>query len=329
MPRDTGRGEDRISLVPPVLASSPMRVHPLLRGPLEFFTLAEAEARAQGVSTAPRQALARSLILAAQKREAAEVLWPRGNVAEALCLARAAITSSSRALEAFAVAVDPLPAGIAEARASLAPLAVRIADGKPPEIDAEVTPVDEEVFRAIVDGLRAVAPQVDPFLLRPAEVASRRIRRWVTVAIVGTLLAVLLWRLLRVPVFSGAVASGEKTPMEAGKFAIDGDVTTGWYLPDHQLGWLDLTLTKARAVRTLRFANGDPPWDDRGTKDVRIVALLNGAQVKAVTAAFPEPPKKEVGWTDIAIDAPKCDHIRIEVTSFYARGAGFDEIEVK
>ncbi len=55
----------------------------------EFFLLREAERRASGIEPAVRPDFARDVDRARQKREAAEVLWAQGSVAEALALAQA------------------------------------------------------------------------------------------------------------------------------------------------------------------------------------------------------------------------------------------------
>jgi hypothetical protein len=44
---------------------------------------------------------------------------------------------------------------------------------------------------------------------------------------------------------------------------------------------------------------------------------------------FPEPPGKDPSWTDVPLDAPKSDHIRITVKSNYKVSAGIAEVEIK
>ncbi|HEY2511706.1 MAG TPA: hypothetical protein VGI39_12650, partial [Polyangiaceae bacterium] len=104
-----------------------------LGGLVEFFTLSEATRQAGENSDPRRQALARALAIAAQKREAAEALWPRGNVAEALALARAATGISSRGLDAFAAVVDPMPPALAAVRELVTSASARVTGAALPE----------------------------------------------------------------------------------------------------------------------------------------------------------------------------------------------------
>ena len=139
-----------------------------------------------------------------------------------------------------------------------------------------------------------------------------------------------LW--LRTPAFSHALASGQYAPDFGPEKAIDGDPGTAWVLADHVgQGWLDLTLAKPRAVRALRVLSSNQPFNDRAAKDVRIDALLEGVIVKSLDVTFPDPPPqgKDAIWTDVKLDAPKSDHVRITVKNNYKVSAGIGEVEIK
>jgi hypothetical protein len=51
--------------------------------------------------------------------------------------------------------------------------------------------------------------------------------------------------------------------------------------------------------------------------------------VKSVDVSFPEPVGKDSNWTDVTLDAPKSDHIRITVKNNYKASAGIGEVEIK
>jgi F5/8 type C domain len=295
---------------------------------VEFFTLREATRELAAVPEETRNSVFRGLRVAFQKREAAETLWPRGSTAEALRLALAALEGATAALAAFPT--EPPPAWITRAQAIAAEASKRVADLPLPSLEKETLPAHEETFRTTIDSLIAIEELAGVKLAAPTDL--RRIRNVrVTSTVVGALIALLvLVRLLHTPAFAKAVASGQHGPESGPEKAIDGDVTTFWALPDRVTqGWIDVELGKARAVHAIHLAPSNPPANDRGIKDARVEATLNGAPVKSVEVSFPEPAGNEPIWADVVLDAAKCDHLRITAKSSHKLGSAIGEIELK
>ena len=111
----------------------------------------------------------------------------------------------------------------------------------------------------------------------------------------GVVVAIgLLAYWLHTPAFSHALASGQLADYSPDK-AINGDPTTPWLLPDHvSQGWLDLTLGKARPIKTLRIVPSKPPENDRDVKDARFDALLDGVIYGEISRRdVPRAPRQE------------------------------------
>jgi hypothetical protein len=304
---------------------------PLQKNLVEFFLLRDAERGARAYPPDALAALAQGLALAAQKREAAELLWPRGNQAEALAMAKSAFAQARSAVESFAAAApSPVAPWLPRAESIIADACAATDGVELPPLDTEVTSAHAEIFRAFADAVLDLDNATRYSREGLLGVTSLRRKRAVTGAITALALLFVAGWSLRVPTFSRAVASDEWSPGEdSAKRAIDGDPATGWFLPDGRSGWIDLTLSKPRGVQIVRVAQGNPPWNDRSTKDARIETFLGSRLVKGVDVTLAEPPSKEVGWTEVRIDSPVCDRIRFSVKSSYKRGGGLDELEVK
>jgi hypothetical protein len=293
---------------------------------LEFFTLQDATRQIGAVSEETRASVHRDLRIAFQKREAAETLWPRGSTAEALLLARTATELASSALGAFP---EPRAAWVEKARTLAADAVKRLEGATLPALESDAKPSDEELFRALVDALIAIEEAAGISLAAVTDLRRIRNARVTTVAVIAILGVALLVFLFHKPPFSHAVASAQLADYTPDK-AIDGDPNTAWLTPDRVgTGWLDLTLTRARSVGTLHILASNPPWNDRDVREAHIDALLAGNIVKSVDVTFPEPAGKDPSWTDVALDAPKSDHIRITVKSNYKVSAGIAEVEIK
>jgi len=291
---------------------------------VEYFTLRGAEQAARELPAEVQSSLARGLALAAQKRQAAEVLWPTGSMAEALVMAREALEAAAAALDA---ARTP-SARITEARAVVTAARARVAEAALPELEADVEPSHEAPFRAALDALTEVDALTRYAALGPSQVTALRRKRWIVAAALAALFAYTVVFFLRAPSFTGAVASEEWTA-DVAENAIDGDPKTLWALPDGHPGWIDLTLAKPRTIAAVRVAQGNPPAGDRATKDARIETFLGGTFVKGVDVTLAEPAPTEVTWTDVDIDSPACDRVRFTARTFYKKGGGLAEIKLK
>ena len=295
---------------------------------VEFFTLREAARELGAVPAETRATAFRDLRLAFQRRAAAETLWPRGNTAEALKLAANALGTASASLASLSI--EPPPPWLAPSRALAEEATKRLEGVKLPELESDATAADEETFRAIIDTLLAIEDRASLSLAAPSDLERIRNARITWAVAAGAVLLFLLIAAFRAPRFAHATASGQYGPDNGPEKAYDGDVATGWDLPDHVgQGWIDFELGKARPVRALHILPSNPPYNDRDIKDARIEAMLGEAIVKSIDLTFPEPTGQAARWSDVALDAPKCDHIRITAKSNYKLGLGIAEIELK
>jgi hypothetical protein len=303
-----------------IAASIPNRV-------VEFFTLREATREVAAVPEETRNSVFRGLRLAFQKREAAETLWPRGSTAEALRLAVAGLEAAAGALSAFPT--EPPPSWVTRAQAIAGEASKRVADVPLPSLEKETVPAHETVFRSLIDALIAIEELAGVKLAAPIDLRRIRNVRVATAAIGAVLALVVLVRMLQAPTFSKATASSQHNPENGPDKAIDGDVMVSWALPDRALGWIDFELGRSRSIHGIRLVPSDPPYNDRGIKDARIDAFLKGTLVKSVDASFPEPVGKDPNWSEVVLDAPKSDHLRVTVKSTYKTGGAIGEFELK
>jgi len=292
----------------------------------EFFTLEEMERASHALPEEKRATVSRALEFTAQRREAAETLWPRGSTAEALGLLYASLDDLSSALSDLAseTAAASLP-WLSSSLAVVAGAQKQVEGMARPELDADVQPGHEAAFPAMVDALLSVQEAVGRCVVAPGQVGALRwTRRFAGVlGVAGTVIGVgaTVAYALYTPMFSHAVASAAFNTEHVADHAIDGDTKTWWVLPSKDPAWIDLTLGKPQPVPRLRILGHNPPWNDRLTKDAHIEAFLNGTLVKAADVTFRIPPSTEPDWTDVNFGAPKCDRIRITVQSA-ARGTG-------
>jgi len=315
----------------PAPAPAPPPSPPLADRVREFFTLQSAEREIRALPEGPRSSAQRELAVAFQKRDAAETLWPRGSCAEALKLARAALDGAASALESFAAATESRPTWVADAEAVAATAREKTAGRPLPEIESEAKPEDEETFRVLVDALLSIQRIVGPHLAAFAELQQTRRSRLVATVLTAVAVVVALAVILHTPDFKSAAASTQLGP-DGPQHAIDGDTKTAWNLPNGQLGWLEVTLTKPKRVKGLRVMATNPPWNDHGIKDGHVSCFLGSDLVKETDVTFAVPPEHGTPtgvWSDVPLDAPKCDRVHIEAKSFYGQGVGVAEVELK
>ena len=298
----------------------------------EFFTLRETERATHALPDDARASVLRELALASQRREAAETLWPHGSAAEALGLLGRSLEGIAAALEDLASRLDgpttpDAPSApqvqkpwLARSLAIVAEARRQTADFKRPELEPEVDEGCEVTFQLLVDALVGVEEAIGPQVATSEQIALLRRKRIVTASLGAVACIVALAFALRTRGFSHAEASAALGEHVA-EHAIDGDTKTWWVLPPDQQGWLDLTLTKARAVPELRIIGGNPPGNDHLTRDAHIEAFLGALLVKATDVTFRIPPSAEPDWTEVKLDAPKCDRIRITPRGAW-RGTG-------
>lgn len=284
-------------------------VLPVLEELREYFTLDRAGTRAKDLSEDDHRALRKDLDLSVQKREAAEILWQSGARAEALLLAREAVT-------------------LAERHAKLAP-AVKVppADAAPPLFEGDVRDDHVAMFDALVECQLAYHRALGGVALATDE---RKVRGRSRALLVGGVLAAAAWLAIvwyrRVDLTADASASWG--PQYAAAFAVDDNEATHWLLPDKTLGYIEVKIQPPKAITTVSFINGyDPPA--YGVKEYRVEAYDKNVLVRGVDGALPKSNGKPP-WTDVRVDAKQpIDHIRIVVKSFHDLGGSVAEIKVK
>jgi hypothetical protein len=316
----------------PVLASFPLAMTsaaaPQARV-LEFFTLREAEKAVRALPEGPRGTVQRDLALAFQKRDAAETLWPRGSCAEALHLARASLEATGAALDAFAAAAEPKPEWVARAQAHVSAAKEKTLGRALPELEVESRPDDEDTFRTLADAVIAVESEIGAHLAKPEQLARlRRGRIAFAAATVVFLLGFAVWSGRAGPAIKEARASAQNGPDSADR-AIDGNAKTNWGLPEGKRGWLDVILTSPRTVKKVRLIAYNSPYNNRFLKDVRVTAFLGEQPVQSMDYTFKAPPAGAEGvWSEIPLNAPKCDRVRIDVISYDGISGAISEIEI-
>jgi hypothetical protein len=294
---------------------------------IEFFTLRESAREIATIPEEVRAAVHRELRLAFQKREAAETLWPRGSTAEAFKLAIASLDGVKTALDTYP---GEAPAWLPRAKELAKEASDRLGELKVPALEKEMDASFEAPFRALVESLLAIEDLTAHKLAAPNELQQIRNARIAVTTFFGVLLLTAIVLYVRTPTFETAVASSQHGPDSGPEKSFDGDPTTGWAMPDHvSSGWIDFELGRSRKIKSVHILASNPPYNDRDIKDAHIEALKDGAVVKAVDVSFPEPSGKDPNWNDVALDAPKSDHLRITVKSNYKLGAAINEIQLR
>lgn len=252
--------------------------------------------------------LRREIKLARQRLLAADRLWVAGCYAEALRLHVSAMQSTLRAVAEHAPGV-----------AINAPSEVSL-----PDPDEDVGPAErdlhhrvrrstEEAIAALV-GAEPVAPP------RRAKLVRIALASIAALVLVGTIVA------LRWPTLS-ASASASYGSGNAPRKAIDGDVTTEWWLPDGVGGSLELRVSPPRAIRRIRLLNAQDPTGPRATAQYVLHVIDRGVEVRTLPGDLPFATV--AAWRAIQIDVARADLIRVEIVAFHGKGGGFAEVEVE
>ncbi|MEO7036681.1 MAG: hypothetical protein ABI548_22225 [Polyangiaceae bacterium] len=160
----------------------------------------------------------------------------------------------------------------------------------------------------------------------PPQVRWRTRWRWAAAAVLAGLIALLFVERLRAR--PHAHASAEYSDDYAAVNTTDGLGATEWLLPSDTLGWLDITLPSARAVHRVRLFNAHNVFYlDRATRDVHVTAFSEKGPVASATGGFKQlDPDQSI--LDLPLEANDVTRVRIEVLSYFKRGAGLADVEV-
>ena len=284
----------------------------------EYFSLRATEKRAKEISEERRASIASALMLARQKREAAEVLWAAGERAEGWKLAREALRLARESAE-----------GMPE-KECVDAVAKSLDDLAEPRLDADVGGAHEKLFAETIVAYDELHRRVAPLVLDVRRLSKKRTLGAVAGAVAAIVAIVLFASLGRTPRTLRIEGKTQWSDQFPPTNAVDGRDDTEWLLPDRSPGNVDLWIGPPRPLKALKILNAfAAPYGDRGTKDFRFTVYERGGHVaktvegklhRAVPPAWVEIPLE----TDVAIE-----RIRFEVKSWQREGAGIAEFAVE
>jgi hypothetical protein len=290
----------------------------------ERATLREPERAIKALPSEAHGAFARSLALAFRKRDAARALWTGRTRLDARELLDAAATLAADAVVRFASQTSPKPPWLARAEGHAARLQPRAAS---PDVERDERNEDA-AFWALHDEVVAIEREVGVYAALPESFRRLRWRRTLRVA-AACLFVLLVVRLVRSRERTVAAASAT-FHHDVPEFVLDHDVRTNWALPNGQLGWIELRFTRPKAVKSLHVVANNPPYHNRGAKEVHVTGYMGDGSVMEKDFTFPAPPDgSDVVWSDVPLAGEQCDRVRIEVKSFAGLSASFAEIEAR
>lgn len=162
--------------------------------------------------------------------------------------------------------------------------------------------------------------------LTPAAAKRLRIRR---IALAGTALVILavvigiLWARPRI------AASATFSTEHPAYHVYDGVDSTEWLLPEASAGWVELRLRSSRTIKTVRLVNcHNRYYMDRAAEKVRVTAYAGGKQVGTAEGKFKGIVEKR-STLDLNIKASGVTRVRVEIQSWFGRGGGLSEIELR
>ncbi len=281
--------------------------------------------------------LERTLLLATQRRRAAEALWSAGHTAEGLRLLRSALESTLAAARLAAQNTsddDSLRAVLSAVGLENANALVVEADallGAPcPDLDREL---DDSHAAAFADGLKLqlrIGAAIELGLLDDTGRRLSKLRRIGGTAIVAVASVALVWWAKTVLLRDSVSASAHfaDLPDYAPVMAIDGDPQTEWLLPDQSQGSIEVRPRRTHDLLGVRLLNAhNPPHNDRATKLVRVVAT--DAHGRETVGSFKFPEFRDAPSSQfVPLAAEDVVRVRVEVLEWFRKGGGLAEIEL-
>jgi len=161
----------------------------------------------------------------------------------------------------------------------------------------------------------------------PAAMRKRaRIKLGIALGVVLLLGVVFLVRLWGRP---HAHASGVISDEHLAAHALDGLEGTEWLLPEASTGWIDVLPPRPRTLHGVRLINAHNEYFlDRASQKVRVTAYAETGPVGSIEGAFPSF-SQDTSILDLPLEAKQVVRVRIEVLSFFKRGGGFAEVELR
>jgi hypothetical protein len=157
----------------------------------------------------------------------------------------------------------------------------------------------------------------------PAAQKRARVRRFVlagSALLLVVAVVMVLWARPRV------VASASYSQEYPAYQAYDGVDSSEWLLPESSQGWIELRLRNPRSVRVVRLLNAHNR--DRAAERVRVTAYVGDKAVGSAEGKFKGIMEKRSAL-DLTIKASGVTKVRVEILSFFGRGGGLSEIELR
>ncbi|HHH31052.1 MAG TPA: discoidin domain-containing protein [Polyangiaceae bacterium] len=133
---------------------------------------------------------------------------------------------------------------------------------------------------------------------------------------------------LRTPEGIHATASAQWSPDFGGPAgAIDGDPNSEWQTPNHETGWLEITIEPPVAMNHLRVLNGhNRQYNDRAIRSATIEVYNDGELARSFDPEWTEiNPSPE--WIEFDLGLDEVDRIRVVVNAFHSEGAALAELQ--
>ncbi len=201
----------------------------------------------------------------------------------------------------------------------------------PPLLDEEVSAAEGELFQQLVISRRHVDRALAPASMTPGQLSWTRASRLGFAGLIAIVVAVGLYFALRPAHGVTATATGQYNAEFTPEKAIDGDAATEWLLPDRRQGSLDVRITPAQHVDTVRLKNShNRHYNDRATREYTVEIYRHGDA--------PDHPSKTIqgqwttlsprpDWTEHAVDVDDVERIRVNVRTWHRNGGGLAEID--
>jgi len=193
----------------------------------------------------------------------------------------------------------------------------------PPAVLARPLSADFDWIWAEVERLTSFSAK------RALSTRARKLRRWrrtasvAVVALLVALVAVRLWSRPRVQ------ASGVYSRDYSAEHVLDGSGATEWLLPDGTVGWVELILPSARAIRRVQISNAHSTlYLDRGARAVRVTAFAGLNSVASAEGAF-ERISEQRSVLDLPLKAERVTRVRVEILSYFEKGGGLADVELE
>lgn len=255
--------------------------------------------------------------------------WEKLDAAELLELHVGFGESSRLSLEAVEVlrgAMNELPE---TARTWLAPQARALDDAAALATSASTATEQLRAHRALERSALDLLRRFEAFSAPPSRLRLTGALRTFTILACVFTVGLLVHKLVKRPLPLTANATGYAEASHEPWRAVDRRIDTEWWLPDGGLGSIEVDVTPARDVKSISLMNcRNLPTLDRAARDYRIELLSAGSVVATIDDFFGAPSDKPT-WREHAVSGRRVDKVRVTLKTYFGRGGGLAEIEVR